>query len=149
MFVCARFFFFKACVCLCMCLFLDIQASYFSTTFSSPHVVTVTQGVPANISCGTFVSVPAYSVTWIQAHSLLTTSDQVLVSSREVVHRDGYLLLIEPMLTDNGKIYRCLVQNGFTNSPSQGFVQVLVEREFASQLNFSVFGCYEYNTIIT
>ena len=102
-----------------------IMQSFFSTSATSPHLVSISLGQTAVISCGSYTSVPEAPLSW-ELYDEFNNIRLDAVHDKAIVGLSGDLYLQDASQV-NGGTYECRASNRDTGTIVTGFVQVTVE----------------------
>ena len=100
-----------------------LEVSFFSEESQSPHQVSVQEGQPQILECGSIISVPPVSVDW----EIFADLDIDPRTEFAIAGLDGRLYLQSPMQLLNEFIFECSVLNRETETNKHGYIQVTVE----------------------
>lgn len=107
-------------------LFAVQEVNFFSTNRQSPHEVTVLEGRPTTISCGTFTSIPPTNLNWqVLFGNAFTSID--LNHDRATEGLNNSLYLLAPTVMDDNTLFSCRLSNVELNTVSTGYVRIRIE----------------------
>ena len=92
----------------------------------NPHQVTVQEGQPQVLDCGSITSVPRADADWEIFDGLGTSAIDPAIEFA-IAGLDGRLYLQNPIQVLNGIIFECRVLNRVTGTNKQGYIEVTVE----------------------
>lgn len=109
----------------------EVQLAVLVTSLPSedsqnPHQVTVQEGQPQVLDCGSITSVPRADVDWEIFDGLGTSAIDPAIEFA-IAGLDGRLYLQNPIQVLNGIIFECRVLNRVTGTNKQGYIEVTVE----------------------